>query len=76
MKKQKNEEKLWNDIGPCFRYSKSGRMINKSKYSSIETAKITYNKLLNLGVANLNYEYYKCPICKCWHYGTKEDQEI
>jgi 4-hydroxy-3-methylbut-2-en-1-yl diphosphate synthase IspG/GcpE len=76
MAKQKNQDKLWNDVGACLRYSKTGRMINKSKYPSIEEAKITFSKLHSLGVLNSNYEIYKCPICKNWHYGTKQDQEL
>ena len=71
--KSERPKKLYNDVGVCIRHTTDGRMIQKSKYKTEEDAKTTYKKLFALGVANTSGEFYKCPTCKMFHYGTPED---
>ena len=73
--KEQKPEKLYKDKGRCIRFTKSRRMIQKSKYQTPEDAKSTFDKLLALRVINPNLKLYKCSECKMWHYGSSEDIE-
>lgn len=64
-------KETYKDIGTCLR-DNGEKQIYRSKFKTSEDAQEQLDRLNRLGVINPNYEVYKCPDCRLWHFGLKE----